>query len=121
MDHPETVLQEESIKKPCRKFHFEGFCPFGGSCTYSHYTTEDLDAIQQKLFFEKSNKVEPTVETWLIKYYNELNQRKLRSQQLQWSCQLPPELYTRMPFLPPSMVPFRLQTFMDADLEMWGE
>lgn len=117
----ETVLQEESIKKPCRKFHFEGFCPFGGTCTFSHYSREDLELIRQELNLKKARQAEePTVEAWLVKYNQQLEAKKQESRDLLWSNKLPPELAINAALLPPSLLPFCIQDFINADLEAWG-
>lgn len=45
---PETVLREELLKTPCRRFIQNGSCQFEGNCRYTHYTPEQLCAIRQQ-------------------------------------------------------------------------
>lgn len=118
---PETILQEESVKKPCRKFQFEGFCPFGGSCTYSHYSKEDLDVIRQEVISKKQRDAnKPTVDDWLNKYYSDLEREKEKSNDLLWSSKLPPEFLINYAYLPPSLLPYSIKDFINTDLESWG-
>ncbi|EEB10686.1 conserved hypothetical protein [Pediculus humanus corporis] len=118
---PETILKEETVKKPCRKFHNEGFCSFGGSCTFSHYSQEDLDKIRQEIFISNSfNFDNLTIEDWLVKYNRELEEKNIKNNKLLWSSELPPELLLNAQLLPPSLLPFPIKNIIDIDLETWG-
>lgn len=45
---PETVLREELLKTPCRRFIQNGTCQFEGNCRYTHYSPEQLCALRQQ-------------------------------------------------------------------------
>ncbi|CAH0718470.1 unnamed protein product, partial [Brenthis ino] len=54
---PETILKEESIKKPCIKFA-KGECQFGGICRYSHYTAQELHELRLQVAANKRTESE---------------------------------------------------------------
>ncbi|XP_071945828.1 zinc finger matrin-type protein 5-like [Antedon mediterranea] len=54
---PETILVEESAKKPCRKFHQTGHCEFHPNCRFSHLNEERLNDLQRQIH-EKRNQEE---------------------------------------------------------------
>ncbi|XP_023943609.2 zinc finger matrin-type protein 5 isoform X2 [Bicyclus anynana] len=51
---PETILKEESCKKPCTRFP-RGECNFGGICRFSHYTPEQINALRDYVASKYNN------------------------------------------------------------------
>lgn len=43
---PETILAEESKKKPCTRFA-NGQCQFGSICRFSHYSRDQLNSFRE--------------------------------------------------------------------------
>ncbi|XP_033118809.1 zinc finger matrin-type protein 5-like [Anneissia japonica] len=80
---PETILAEESAKKPCRKFQQAGHCDFHPNCRFAHLNEERLKElnrqIQEKREYEEAEKRrmqnekrkmdanEPNIDQWLAK------------------------------------------------------
>lgn len=143
----ETVLAEERVKTPCRRFIQHGECQFAGSCKYTHYSQEELWNLKQQskwfivfvfwvqysdfylVFLHRSkqkenNKKEETVasvEAWLEKY----NQKKKKPEfgqkveQLNIFWSYPQHLELRSD-LPPSVKKFKHEDFKDVHFEDWG-
>lgn len=44
---PETILNEEYVKKPCKRYMTVGDCAFGFSCRFSHYTPSMIWELQR--------------------------------------------------------------------------
>lgn len=44
---PETILEEESTKIPCKRFMGHGDCAFGTNCKFSHYTPQMIWELQR--------------------------------------------------------------------------
>ncbi|XP_045532955.1 zinc finger matrin-type protein 5 [Pieris brassicae] len=52
---PETILEEESSKRPCTRY-ITSQCPFGSICRYSHYTPEEINNL--KYYVAEKNKLQ---------------------------------------------------------------
>ncbi|XP_022909307.1 zinc finger matrin-type protein 5 [Onthophagus taurus] len=123
---PQTVVAEEAVKLPCRRFMQTGICQFAGNCKYTHYTVEELWNIKQQVEHEIQEKRSakmmvtevPPLETWLDKFYKKHNQAKnAESIELFWSY---PEVLESRTDLPPSIKKFQIDHFTDGEFEEWG-
>ncbi|XP_017770229.1 PREDICTED: zinc finger matrin-type protein 5 [Nicrophorus vespilloides] len=120
-----TLLQEESVKIPCRRFLSGGFCQFDSSCKYTHYSVEQLwqiknqiEAEEQAEFLKNNSSAEvPPVETWMEKYGEQKNLKNEEFVSTFWSY--PEQLETR-PDLPPSLKKFQPEYFTDDNFADWG-
>ncbi|XP_063229723.1 zinc finger matrin-type protein 5-like [Bacillus rossius redtenbacheri] len=125
-----TILSEESLKTRCRRFRNSGECPFGNNCKYTHFSPEDLQALEQQVLEEERAKREerarrlesnvPTVVSWL----KNRSKAAVRGEDgagdagtVAWD--LPAELRDRTD-LPPSLQPLLLHHFSDVAFGSWG-
>lgn len=117
---PATILKEELLKVPCRKFFQSGICVFEGNCKYTHYTPEQLCILRQQveqLELKRQKKEEernniPSLESWLEKYDQMVNKDDGETLQTPWSY---PESLRQD--LPPSMIRFKPEHFSDDHFE----
>ncbi|CAG9827427.1 unnamed protein product [Diabrotica balteata] len=121
---PETVLKEELLKTPCRRFS-QGSCPFEGVCRFTHYSPEELcelrkqvDHIQQMRRKQKEEVPPvPPLEKWIEQY--EINNKDSSDKvHLFWTY---PENLENRNDLPPSLIKFRPEHFYDDNFEEWGK
>lgn len=140
-----AILQEESVKTPCRRFFQNGDCQFAGNCKYTHYSQTCLWEIKQQSMYkscswfiyvrkklnvvvdyqeaEKRKKAQqaaemPSYESWLEKYYQKHNEENSEDRITPfWTY--PDYLETRTD-LPPSLQKFKPEDFLDDDFEEWG-
>ncbi|BES89287.1 Zinc finger, matrin-type 5 [Nesidiocoris tenuis] len=70
-----TLIAEEREKEQCRRYRFQGDCPFGLQCAYTHYSEEELASFEIIIREEDEKRSRlPSIEEWLTKKAN--NQRK---------------------------------------------
>lgn len=120
---PEVILRENSSKKPCRRFQNDGFCQFGSSCIYSHYSSFELDFIRGEIARCKAAKTKVNVPApeEFVRKYEELKRRTSRKSGTSiLSHELPASLAAIADGLPPSVLPFSLKIYRDLDLDSWG-
>ncbi|KAJ8952977.1 hypothetical protein NQ314_007439 [Rhamnusium bicolor] len=123
---PETVLREELLKIPCRRFSQYGICQFEGNCKYTHYSPEELCELRQQVEYiqtmrrKKQEQIPdvPSVEFWLQNYDEKHNKENDDVVHTFWSY--PESLQSRLD-LPPSMVKFKPEHFYDDNFEEWGK
>ncbi|KAG5897430.1 hypothetical protein JTB14_032119 [Gonioctena quinquepunctata] len=124
---PETVLKEELLKTPCRRFfQYEGGCPFEGICRYTHYSPEELCELRQQVEYThdlKRKKMEklaevPSLGSWLQKYNESNNKEDDDTIRTFWTY--PESLENRID-LPPSLIKFMPEHFYDDNFEEWGK
>ncbi|KAK4873437.1 hypothetical protein RN001_015466 [Aquatica leii] len=124
---PRTILAEESVKTPCRRFLQHGECQFAGSCKYTHYTSEDLWSLKQKIAVEdyeaacQAQEVPeiPTLESWLEKYNQRHSKTSKKNSDVSVFWSYPEHLECRTD-LPMSLRKFKPEDFTDDDFEEWG-
>ncbi|XP_019867715.1 zinc finger matrin-type protein 5 [Aethina tumida] len=123
---PETIFREESLKTPCRRYFHEGFCQFEGVCKFSHYTPEDLYEVSRQVEFnkelQKAKKINnaikiPPVESWIEKYNRSLNEANPTLVNIFWDY---PRNLENHPNLPPSLLQFNPNSFINDDFPQWG-
>ncbi|KAJ0170547.1 hypothetical protein K1T71_013918 [Dendrolimus kikuchii] len=130
---PETILLEESSKRPCSRFA-NGTCQFGNICRYSHYNREQLDALRRYVEsknFNKSILTQPSFE----ELYNKLqNEKSLQTEQndgntvavdkngithvFPWTYN--PIFDSYGDNLPPSIKRLKIEDFENASITEWG-
>ncbi|XP_026743521.1 zinc finger matrin-type protein 5-like [Trichoplusia ni] len=130
---PETILAEESKKKPCSRFA-TGTCQFGSICRFSHYTQEQLKAFQDYVAFK--NKPQdvtfPSFEDLFHKFMVGKTSKPNDSDNgntliydgngvthtLPWTYNSEYEVYGDD--LPPSIKKMKLEDFAKAKIVEWG-
>ncbi|XP_060840684.1 zinc finger matrin-type protein 5-like [Rhopalosiphum padi] len=101
-----TLFLEERQKQPCRRFRTTGHCQYGSNCNYSHYTFEQLiNLINQENKKKICKQVEninsiPTIDSWLIKYQQNLFTKTTSSETNTKNLQLNYQ-YRNLPSLAP--------------------
>ncbi|XP_018573397.1 zinc finger matrin-type protein 5 [Anoplophora glabripennis] len=123
---PETLLREELLKTPCRRFSQYGSCQFERSCKYTHYSPEELCELRQqveRIQIMRRKKLEevpnvPSVESWMQKYNKSNNKEDDEVVHTFWTY---PESFERRLDLPPSLVRFKPEHFSDDNFEEWGK
>ncbi|KAJ8919712.1 hypothetical protein NQ315_006240 [Exocentrus adspersus] len=122
---PETVLREELLKIPCRRFLQYGSCQFEGNCKYTHYSPEELCQLRQQVEHNqimRRRRLEeilevPSVESWVQKYHS-ANKENTDIIHTFWSY---PALFEKRLDLPPSLLKFKPEQFVDDSFEEWGK
>ncbi|CAB3245079.1 unnamed protein product [Arctia plantaginis] len=131
---PETILAEESKKKPCARFA-SGQCQFGSICRFSHYTRDQLSSLREwvtsknaskseavypsfidlvrNILSEKSNKVEESLDGDTVIY-----DKNGMTHVLPWTYN--PIFDTYGENLPPSLKRVKIEDFSDAKIAGWG-
>ncbi|XP_060519204.1 zinc finger matrin-type protein 5 [Cylas formicarius] len=120
---PATILREELLKTPCRKFAQYGTCQFEGNCKYTHYSPEQLCELRQQVEYMelmKRKKEEalpdiPSLDSWVEKY--DKISEKDDVVHTPWSY---PDALEFRQDLPPSLVKFKAEHFHDENFEEWG-
>ncbi|XP_048525417.1 uncharacterized protein LOC109541484 isoform X2 [Dendroctonus ponderosae] len=73
---PATILKEELLKTPCRKYFQNGTCMFEGSCKYTHYSPEQLCVLRQQAQFNQNMPIDSSIsakqQTCDLKIYQNL-------------------------------------------------
>lgn len=129
----ETIVEEESKKKPCSRFA-NGTCLFGNICRYSHYSKEHLDALKEYVAmkkFNQGNMNQPSFEELYNKLQTEksLQTDKYENQTVvidkngvthvfPWTYN--PIFDNYGDSLPPSIKRIRIEDFEDATITEWG-
>ncbi|CAH0697806.1 unnamed protein product [Spodoptera exigua] len=129
----ETILVEESKKKPCVRFA-SGECKFGSICHFSHYTVEQIQAMGEyvasknrpkdvifpsfeelvlKLMDEKSNKQQDSTDGTTVMY-----DKNGITHTFPWTYNTILDNYPDR--LPPSVKRLKIEDFEDAKIETWG-
>ncbi|XP_022828694.1 zinc finger matrin-type protein 5 [Spodoptera litura] len=129
----ETILVEESKKKPCVRFA-SGECKFGSICHFSHYTVEQIRAMGEyvasknrpkdvifpsfeelvlKLMDEKSNKLQDSTDGTTMMY-----DKNGITHTFPWTYNSILDNYPDQ--LPPSIKRLKIEDFTDAKIETWG-
>ncbi|GFY39425.1 hypothetical protein TNIN_258201 [Trichonephila inaurata madagascariensis] len=121
-----TILEENKLKRPCRKFHSEGYCEFGTNCKYSHLTQNDVRQLIEQANNEKLAGKKPRseldIDSWLQTKILKMNQS---SDNLP-ACPLNPVLpsiLSSIPNLPPSLIPCTPSEFLSLSKNnrpQWG-
>ncbi|VEN36974.1 unnamed protein product [Callosobruchus maculatus] len=122
---PETILREELLKIPCRRFAQYGTCQFEGNCKYTHYSPEDLCYLRQQveeMQDKRRKKLEelpevPSIESWLQCHYEK---HKEASDIVTPFWTYHSSLESRND-LPPSLAKFKQEHFVDVNFEEWGK
>nr|CAI5824449.1 unnamed protein product [Callosobruchus analis] len=128
---PETILREELLKTPCRRFAQYGSCQFEGNCKYTHYSPEDLCYLRQQgicidIFGRNARKRRknleelpevPSVESWFQCHYEK---HKEASDIVTPFWTYHSSLESRND-LPPSLAKFKQEYFTDVTFEEWGK
>uniref|UniRef100_A0A1Y1KDS8 C3H1-type domain-containing protein n=1 Tax=Photinus pyralis TaxID=7054 RepID=A0A1Y1KDS8_PHOPY len=125
---PRAILAEESTKTSCRRYIQHGECQFAGNCKYTHYSSEDLWKLKQRIAMEDYEAAcrtqempeVATLESWVEKYNREHSKTiKTRpdSVEVHWSY---PEYLECRTDLPPSLKKFKPEDFKDCQFGEWG-
>ncbi|XP_026484137.1 uncharacterized protein LOC113392074 [Vanessa tameamea] len=129
---PETILQEESMKKPCTRFA-RGECQFGGICRYSHYTQEQIMNLRAYMATKSktTDNNPPSFEDLYKKLQNDKSTISSMDDKntmiydengvthvLPWSYNHIFDAYGNN--LPPSIKKFKTSDFSDAVITNWG-
>ncbi|KAM3968734.1 zinc finger matrin-type protein 5 [Aphomia sociella] len=130
---PESILAEETLKKPCLRFT-KGECQFGGICRYSHYTREQIQSLKDYVAAKDRNKTH-TDQPSFEELYQKLQDEKTNKPQLEEGNTV---LYDRngvthvLPWtynnvldnygdsLPPSIKRLKIDDFFNASVTEWG-
>ncbi|XP_049882379.1 zinc finger matrin-type protein 5 [Pectinophora gossypiella] len=130
---PETILAEESRKKPCSRFP-NNQCQFGAICRFSHYTRDQIDQLREIVAAKErtnNNTVQPAFEY----LYHQLQEEKTKSKNndgentvlydssgithvFPWTYNPTMTLYGDT--LPPSIKMLKIEDFESADITTWG-
>ncbi|XP_041985805.1 zinc finger matrin-type protein 5 [Aricia agestis] len=123
---PETILKEESAKKPCSR-HMRGECQFGSICRFSHYTKEQLYELQQLVSAKKKlESTHPSFQDIYQKFQDEKSKSTESnilidpngvSHVLPWSYH---EMTENENMLPPSLRRLKAEDFLESNNEEWG-
>ncbi|KAJ2939101.1 hypothetical protein O0L34_g10289 [Tuta absoluta] len=130
---PETILAEESVKKPCSRFP-SGLCQFGSMCRFSHYTREQIDHLRE-IVAAKSRLSADTTQPSFVDLYQKLQQQKTEQPDLNdyntvlydkngithvfpWVYNSEFDGYGQN--LPPSIRKLSISDFEAVSIEMWG-
>ncbi|XP_059045906.1 zinc finger matrin-type protein 5 [Achroia grisella] len=130
---PETILAEESTKKPCLRFA-KGECQFGGICRYSHYSKEQIESLREYVAAKERNKTQINQPSFEDLYQRLQNERTNQPQSeegntilydqngvthvLPWTYNNVLDTYGDN--LPPSLQRFRIEDFANASITEWG-
>lgn len=129
----ETILKEESVKKPCSRFA-SGQCQFGSICRYSHYTMEQIQALREYVASKNMPKdvIFPSFEELVLELLDKKTNKKQDSTNentvmydsngvthvFPWVYNTILESYSEN--LPASIKKLRIEDFSDAKIESWG-
>ncbi|XP_020286180.1 zinc finger matrin-type protein 5 [Pseudomyrmex gracilis] len=124
---PETILKEESVKTPCKRYMTVGDCAFGSSCRFSHYTPPMIWELQRLVAIKNDKESLPQPKNgWpnpddIIKEYFENAMIDLSSTEETnypvWSTSSRLDDYS---YLPPSLQPVTPEKMMDSNFSKWG-
>lgn len=129
---PETILAEESKKKPCLRFS-KGECNFGGVCRFSHYTPEQLQTLREYVASKNMPKdvIFPSFEALFNKLLDERSNRPQDNNEntimydnngvthvFPWTYNGVLDSYGDN--LPPSVKRMKIEDFAGAKIESWG-
>ncbi|XP_045507909.1 zinc finger matrin-type protein 5 isoform X2 [Colias croceus] len=128
---PEVILQEELTKKPCLRYA-AGQCPFGSICRFSHYSNEDIRALQQYVSQKKSDQLDTQS---FGDIYKKISTRPAQNESsnsketivydsngvthvLPWSYNPLYDKYGKD--LPPSLKRLKIEDFNSINISSWG-
>ncbi|CAK1549221.1 unnamed protein product [Leptosia nina] len=131
---PETILREESGKKPCSRFA-TGQCPFGSICRYSHYTPQELSVLKNYVAQKSMQEIEQPQPQSLGDLYEKLitdTSTKVEMEKnesvlydtnglahiMPWSYNPMFDKYGEN--LPPSLRRLQAENFAAANITQWG-
>ncbi|XP_077282949.1 zinc finger matrin-type protein 5 [Arctopsyche grandis] len=135
------ILENESKKITCKRFVEFGYCMFGTTCRYSHYTKHQLDTLRWEVdgmhrfsYIQNEQNVasNSTVRDWLIsRRKRNLSNSKLLNEEfihtsvanddfsnmMGWKY---PSFINNIPNLPPSLKKLRVSDLNDNNFAIWG-
>ncbi|XP_063533597.1 zinc finger matrin-type protein 5 [Cydia strobilella] len=129
---PKTILEEESMKKPCSRF-LRGECQFGSICRFSHYFPEQLQMLKEIVASKKhkqTNPLQPSLEDLYKKLQTEKSSKRSESDSntiiydknglthiFPWTYN---ETFESYGTLPPSVRRVNLGEFYNSEVNEWG-
>ncbi|KAL4224254.1 Zinc finger matrin-type protein 5 [Mactra antiquata] len=123
-----TILNEESMKIPCKRFLQDpASCDYGDSCKFSHLTPERRHQLEQQVLKDKLDKdkskqtemTEPSLEEWLEKRRQKRLKIEPNNDSPIMNYELPPFL-VNVPNLPPSLLPPTIEELKNKPTCEWG-
>ncbi|XP_026324546.1 zinc finger matrin-type protein 5 [Hyposmocoma kahamanoa] len=127
---PETILAEESTKRPCNRF-LQGTCSFGSICRNSHYTMEQINQFREyvALKHQPESFNQPSFED----LYHKLQENKSNTPQNEqntvlydnngvthvfpWTYNNAFDIYNEKP---PSLRKYTIEDFKNVEIVDWG-
>ncbi|XP_075987680.1 zinc finger matrin-type protein 5 [Anticarsia gemmatalis] len=128
----ETILAEESRKKPCVRFA-NGQCQFGSICRFSHYTREQIQYLRDYVASKNTRESEISYPSFIDLVRNLLDERSTRTETdgntvmydnngvthvFPWTYNSSLDSYGDD--LPPSVKRIKIEDFNDAEIVSWG-
>lgn len=131
---PETILAEESKKKPCTRFA-NGQCQFGSICRFSHYSQAEINALKEYVASKQASKSDVVYPSFIDMVRDILSEKTNKTEESRdgntivydnngvtyvfpWTYNPVIESYGED--LPPSVKRFKIDDFKEANIVTWG-
>ncbi|XP_066592092.1 zinc finger matrin-type protein 5 [Prorops nasuta] len=122
----ETILQEETLKTPCKRFMTIGDCAFGNGCRFSHYTPPMIWELQRLVAWSKQASTSampkegwPDPDEVAKEFFQDIIDSDMAEEIEYPNWTFPAEL-RNFPNLPPSLWPITLESVTDSNFGKWS-
>ncbi|KAI4480373.1 PREDICTED: zinc finger matrin-type protein 5 [Polistes canadensis] len=122
---PETILQEEQGKIPCKRYMSSGDCAFGRSCKFSHYAPPLIWELQRIVAAKQMATCQfipeggwPDPDDIVKEFFVDITNPETTKEITYPIWEVPPELHN-YPNLPPSLWPLKPESITDSNFGQW--